>query len=147
MDIRRQPVHRYHAQHCSGQICAHSFVCIMSLQGDSRRELTETRGLNVLLLTFLKWHVKSSLPANSVHMTSRTWPDCCVSWQSSEGTPEGQFSESLGFSVAEVPQALEIKKRGWEVRARSSLSRVWPDWALPWPSATSTILLKVQMVR
>ena len=147
MDIRRQPVRHYHPQHRDGLVCAHSFVCIVSLQGGCRRELTETRGLNVLLLTFLKWYVKSSLPANSVHTTSRTWPDCCVSWQGSKGTAEGQFSESLGFSVADVPQALEIKKRGWEVRGHSSLSHVWPDWALPWPSATSTTLLKVQIVR
>lgn len=73
----------------------------------------ETRGTNILLLTSLKWDVKSSFPIKGVHVTARTWPDCCVELAGPRaGHSEGQLSWGLRFSITEVPRALKIKKMG-----------------------------------
>lgn len=108
----------YYPQHCSKQICAHSSVCIMVPQEDSRRELTETRGMHA--------------QQKGVHATARTWPSCCVSWWGSWlpllGTPSpGNQEEGL---VA--------------VRVGSScLSPLGPNLALFQPNVTATILRKI----
>lgn len=90
-DTRRHPVLCPYS-HRSEQICAHSLACMMTLQEDSRRELSETRG-------------STSPPSQQKACVQRKGPGLPAvrAGRAQRGTPEGQLSGSLRFSIAEVP--------------------------------------------